>query len=682
LLLAGAATPASAACHLRSPSGDVQHVIVLLFDNVHLHRDDANVPSDLEQMPHLLQFLRGRGTIVSRHHTPLISHTGTDLLTALTGVYGDRHGISVSNSYRYFRPDGSSASVGSFAYWTDPADASASSSDHAYNMVTAEGKNAPAPWVAFTRAGCDVGAVASANTVLENVRGDVTTLFGAGSPQALEAARDPGRAAADFEGIAVHCAAGSALCKGGAPDLLPDEPGGYAGYQALFGHAAVAPQLGPSPILDLSGNVIADSAGHVGFPGFDGMSPSVSLGYVAAMQEAGVPVTFAYVSDAHDDHAHGRAFGPGEAGYLAQLAAYDDAFARFFARLAADGITEDNTLFVLTADEGDHFVGGKPSPVGCDGVTTPCTYAQIGEIDANLTGLLAQAGVTTPLAVRSDSAPELYVTGAPSASSATVRTLARALGALKVDNPLTGAHESLFNFLADPTEMGLLHLITGDPQRTPTLLAFARPDYYVTGGPANCTGAPCIDEQPGYAWNHGDVSRDINTTWLGVVGPGVRRLGVDDRIWSDHADLRPTLLALVGLSDDYVHQGRVLTELVHARALPRPARDGVVLALGRAYKQLNAPLGALAQASLRISTVAQRSGDASFDGTHDALVQYLTDVRAERDAIAGAMESLLEGASFYGVRADPAAAAQLVDAAETLVDQVRDTADFVSLLPF
>ena len=35
----------------------VQHVISIVFDNVHFSRDNPNVPSDLEQMPHLLNFL-------------------------------------------------------------------------------------------------------------------------------------------------------------------------------------------------------------------------------------------------------------------------------------------------------------------------------------------------------------------------------------------------------------------------------------------------------------------------------------------------------------------------------------------------------------------------------------------------------------------------------------------------
>ena len=59
------------------------------------------------------------------------------------------------------------------------------------NMVTADGTNAPAPWPVFTRAGCDVGAIATANVVLENTgtgaTGDITKVFGNPSPQFSEA---------------------------------------------------------------------------------------------------------------------------------------------------------------------------------------------------------------------------------------------------------------------------------------------------------------------------------------------------------------------------------------------------------------------------------------------------------------------------------------------------------------
>src|SRR5947207_4201548 len=104
------AQPQPGPCRLGSPAGTVQHIIYLQFDNVHFTRDNPNVPSDLEQMPHLLNFLTGNGALLANHHTPLISHTGTDILTAFTGVYGDRHSVPVSNSYRFFNSNGTSSS--------------------------------------------------------------------------------------------------------------------------------------------------------------------------------------------------------------------------------------------------------------------------------------------------------------------------------------------------------------------------------------------------------------------------------------------------------------------------------------------------------------------------------------------------------------------------------------------
>ena len=72
--------------------------------------------------------------------------------------------------------------------------------------------------------------------------------------------------------------------------MLVDEPGHYNGFSGLFGAAYVNPIIKPGgPMTDLDGNVIQDANGHAGFPGFDGMEATVSLGYVAQMQEAGIP---------------------------------------------------------------------------------------------------------------------------------------------------------------------------------------------------------------------------------------------------------------------------------------------------------------------------------------------------------------------------------------------------------
>ncbi len=617
---ATAGTAAASGCQLNSAGGRIQHVVSLVFDNVHLTRDNPNVPSDLEQMPNLLNFIEGNGVMLSNNHTPLIAHTATDILTGFTGVYGDRHGIPISNSFRYFKPDGTSNPAGSFAYWTDPLNDLTNPQppfDTTPQMIDQAGKIAPAPWVPYTRAGCNVGAVAAANTVLENTGLDVSTVFGPNSAEAAEAKANPTLAQADFVGVAVHCAQNASLCadaNSGRPDPLPDEPGGYSGFQALYGHKNVGPQISPNgPLTDLNGNPIQDPHGNLGFPGFDGMSAAVSLSYVAAMQEHGVPVTYGYISDAHDNHPSGPAFGPGQAGYEAALHAYDDAFGKFFARLAADGINQSNTLFVVTADENDHFAGVQVG--GCDGVTTPCTYApgQIGELNTNATGLLAtQKGNTTSFAVHSDSAPNFYLTGNPSRDAAVTRTFERDLSGLTASNPYSGnQNETIFNFLADPVEMKVLHMVTADPARTPTFTGFAKPDYFAFAGAANCT-APCVAVNPAFAWNHGDVSPDINRTWLGLVGPGVPHRGLDATTWADHADIRPTTLALLGLRDDYEHDGRALIEELSPTAVPASlnANRAVLLQLSKVFKQLDACVGSFGLDTLTASTTALKSGSA------------------------------------------------------------------------
>jgi hypothetical protein len=50
-------------CQLNSAGGKIEHVIYIQFDNVHLRRDNPNVPSDLEQMPHLLNFITQNGAL-------------------------------------------------------------------------------------------------------------------------------------------------------------------------------------------------------------------------------------------------------------------------------------------------------------------------------------------------------------------------------------------------------------------------------------------------------------------------------------------------------------------------------------------------------------------------------------------------------------------------------------------
>jgi arylsulfatase A-like enzyme len=683
VFLGAASQSAAAGCLLNSPGGQVKHVVHIVFDNVHLRRDNPDVPSDLEQMPNLLNFIQSNGTISGNHHTPLISHTATDILTAQTGVYGSRMGIPVSNSYGFFRPDGSVGFTSSFLYWT------ALSGDGKPQMLNEFGKTAPAPWVPFTRAGCDVGGFSVANIEFERVPDDVTTFYGAGSAvdtavRAQLASASPAtrqQPTTDYHGVAIHCAVGSPRCNNGfaTSDPLPDEPNGYNGFKGLFGNINVQPVISPSgPVKDLDGNVIADAFGRPGFA--NGFSPlaTQSLGYAATMLEAGVQVVYLYIADAHDNRSGSGTFGPGEAGYVAQLKQYDTAFGKFFARLTADGITKDNTLFVVVPDENDHFVGtATPSPAHCDGVNVPCTYAagQKGEINALINRLLiTQRANATVFSVHNDDAPTVYINGNPAPTAPVTRTMEHDLDALVATNPMTGNTDKLSRLLADQAEMKLLHMVTSSPARTPTLTMFGNDNYFFTtgAGGACATQTDCVFVGPGFAWNHGDFQRDITRTWVAMVGPGVQRLGRNDAAFSDHTDVRPTLLALLGLKDSYVHDGRVLSEWMEQQALPsaiRQSRENFI-ELAEVYKQLNAPLGELGRASL---VYANRS----VTGVDTAYARYLakiSDITNQRDSLADNIKTVLDAAAFGNQPVDERSEDGLGRHARELIDLVKDLA--------
>jgi hypothetical protein len=711
----GASPSVAAGCRL-GPNSAVRHVVYVQFDNTHFLRDRASVPSDLEQMPHLLDFMKNNGTLLTNDHTVLISHTAGGILSSLTGVYPDRHGQTVSNSYVRTSSTGGFSFPTSFGYWTDPV--SAANTPTVFNMLTPSGANAPAPWVPFTRAGCDVGAVATANIVLENTgtgpNGDITKVFGNPSPQATEAmasAAAPSGTAArakaqtDFVGFAIHCAQDSAVCAA-APshdDLLPGEPGGYTGFKGVFGAQDIDPLLTGQPasvaVTGLNGNPIVDPFGQPGFPGFDGMSASVSLAYAAEMQEAGVPVTYAYISDAHDNHGNAgnihTAYGPGSAGYVAQLKAYDDAFAAFFSRLATDGINKSNTLFVFTVDEGDHFAGSEPANPGCDGVTTACDWdtlqnghPRVGEINANIAALVGAEfptlasqfqGDAAPNAftVHGDDAPTFYLArkgaggGQLAQTDPANRDFERQIATMTAVNPYTNATDHLMVALADQAEMKLLHMYTtGDPNRNASFTFFGDPNYFLTDFPPS-TCFTCIN--PAFAWNHGDIQPEIATTWLGFVGPGVRVNGVDGATWTDHADVRPTILSALGLKDDYQDDGRVILEVLNGNAVSHElnVHRGALQKLGAAFKQLDAPFGSFGMDSLAYATPRIAGGSASDDSAYTALQTRLVDWGARRDDVANQINNLLDGLAFGDASTDQRTIDSLTAEAKALVGEVH-----------
>jgi hypothetical protein len=737
------------ACHL---GNGIKHVVQIGFDNVHFFRDNPNVPSDLELMPSLLNFIESNGTMLSNNHTPLIAHTANDLLTTATGLYGDRQGMPISNGFQSYNNDPAvdTDPAQSFTYWTDPIfdenTPPSTGNDTNPNMVYSPVPPAtaappvspttvtPAPWVPYTRAGCNVAEIATANQELENAAFDIPKVFGANSPEAQQVAADTDsfkdNEVADYVGLGVHCARHDAFCADAtgikynqstathtaAPDLLPDEPGGYNGYQALFGSRYIASQLGAGtsnlthdgvPVTDAAGNLTdefgneidgAFTAARPGFPGYGGINAAQSLAYGADMLEHGVQVINMYMADVHGNehiaslsqpasggnpagpcfHAP-SALGSGTACYVAQAAYYNAAFGVFFQRLAADGITPQNTLFVVSSDEGDHMVGAnvgraiQPTPANCNGTTIPCTYpaGSFGELGGNVQGLLAtEKGNTTPYGLEADTAPEFYLNGNPGPDAPVVRTFEHDVAGLTASNPYTGTTQNITNYLANPVEEGILHMVNADPARTATLAMFAKPDYFLFNSGSSC-GGPCVTQNTGFAWDHGDYAAEINTNFVGLVGPGVKNLGLDGPAadagttssgpdsgqitvvqdhfpgpWVDETDIRPTMMYLTGLRDDYEHDGRVITQIL---ADPNHAlsQQGVTQ-LGECYKQLNSSVGNFGADTLIASTNAIESAS-SGDSTFLKIDARLRSLEIIRDQLAGQIKGELEAAAFDGV---------------------------------
>jgi hypothetical protein len=365
---------------------------------------------------------------------------------------------------------------------------------------------------------------------------------------------------------------------------------------------------------------------------------------------------------------------------------------------------------VLSSDEGDHEAGAnvgraiQPTPANCDGATvsgttvTPdvlCTYpaGSFGELDGNVTGLLAtEKGDTTPFTMEEDTAPEFYLPDQPSADNSTVRTFERDLGGLTAANPYTGTTQPIANYLADPDEMAILHMVNADPARTPTVAMFARPDYFLTPGSTSCSSS-CVSQNTGFAWDHGDYAAEIDTNYVAFAGPGVKNLGLDGSAadagpnsagpnsgqvtvpdegttgpWTDETDIRPTIMYLTGLKDDYEHDGRVITQiLTHPNAALRA--KGVTV-LGECYKQLNSSVGRFGTATLQFATRGIES-NTPRDKEYLATDKELRKLDVARDRLAGVIKQDLENAAFEDARVNhvsdlTGACEGLVSAAEHL----------------
>ena len=336
---------------------------------------------------------------------------------------------------------------------------------------------------------------------------------------------------------------------------------------------------------------------------------------------------------------------------------------------------------MFTVDEGDHFVGGSPTPSSCDGVNIPCDWTgQVGELNANIDTLVTHqfpalasqflgGGAAYAFTVHGDDAPPFYLAkkgagGGPlSQTDPLTRQFERAMVDLTAVNSYTGLTDHLLVQMGDQTEMKALHMFTtGDPARNATFVLFADPDYFITDFPSS-TCETCIN--PAFAWNHGDIQPEIAHTWLGFAGPGVQNLRTASP-WTDHTDVRPTMWALLGLADPYESDGRVVTEVLdtksYSQALTAPGNRGAargdLQAAERALRRLRD------EDPGRVDAGARRRC-----ATYAAIEAAIASPTSQRDALAAQIRTTLNTAAFGGMPLDEQQAKSWIDQAQSLLDQ-------------
>jgi hypothetical protein len=305
----------------------------------------------------------------------------------------------------------------------------------------------------------------------------------------------------------------------------------------------------------------------------------------------------------------------------------------------------------------------QPTPAGCDGVTTPCNYAtgQIGELQANIKGLLSGTASSGTVFDAEPQGLAIYAHGRPGADDPVVRQLERdTAGMTNPHDPYSGVdNEQITKYQAGALEQRVLHLQTADPLRTPTFTLFPKPDYFFS------TSGPNVSINSSFAYDHGYYSPNIDITWAGMVGPGVAARGVDGPqpaagnqahdpesentvpeasragTWVEETDLRPTMLHLAGLRDDYRSDGHVITRALSRVPLALAATEG----LAKGYAQINSSVGQFATDTLIAETKALASGSASDDSAYQTEQKTLRRLADDRDRAAARIKETLASAA-------------------------------------
>ena len=220
-----AGASAAGPCQLGNKDGQIKHVIYLQFDNTHYRRDRANVPSDLEQMPHLLNFLKGNGT--PRHerpHDPDLAHGGRHRVSLTGPLSGSQRpdGHQLVRLLQADRASRSSRRRSSTGRTRSTAQRDAAEHGRRRRPDGTPRRGSPTPLPAATSAACR-RRTSSWRTTHPGVRRHDTRLR-RGLTRVERGEHGPATkslALTDFIGIAVHCAQSARSVD--TPNAKPDD---------------------------------------------------------------------------------------------------------------------------------------------------------------------------------------------------------------------------------------------------------------------------------------------------------------------------------------------------------------------------------------------------------------------------------------------------------------------------
>ena len=371
---------------------------------------------------------------------------------------------------------------------------------------------------------------------------------------------------------------------------------------------------------------------------------------MADMQEAGIPVTYGYISDLHERKADtrtgcthrdaattaGRPLGPGDSCYVDERAAL------------RRGVPE-----VLRAPRRRRHHAGEHAVRDQRRGERPVRRRERRPGDAADPGRLRRRhhavqlrdrpdrraagehqgpalGTASAANTQFDIEPQgaaIYVHGQPAANDPAVRQLERDTAAMTNRTTRTAASTTRRSRSTRPARSSSACCTC----RRPIRCGRRRTRCSRSRTTSSRTSGPNVSINTSFAYDHGYYSPNIDITWVGMAGPGVATNGVDgpqpadgnqahdpestntvpqastDGTWVEETDLRPTMLHLTGLSDDYQSDGHVITQALTSV----PSALAATADLAKGYDQINSSVGQFATDTLLADTKALARGSAS-----------------------------------------------------------------------